>query len=688
MPERPFRRDSLDALRRRFELRDLTELALIAEELSYRTTRLAAALRTEVDVAIATLTPVQPVEPEPAPDAPLVFDVVQAGVVRAPVGDRVLVNAPPGTGKTAMACGRIAWLLDQDVPEHGIWLVSFTRTAVTELRTRIRSLAQNHTGIHGVVAGTIDARAWRIVNGFTAEGQSSLVSGYDYTIAAATRLLENPTHDLRERLNEVRQLIVDEAQDLVGERAHLVELLIRQAPQSAGVVVLCDEAQAIYGFSEDQEQPPENGARASLVESLRREMAQPFREVTLSQVYRTRSASLRQLYIGGREALLDAITREPGGAPSVMRDQIETLRDGPVDAEHGLPGLHDLLLYRSRIEALDEATRFASAYGQMRLRTSGLTRCIHPWIGILLATFQGERLSKAELDERWPQVETALGLNAPDADAAWTLLIEFARERTGVGIAALREVLGRSTPPDGFLTPEFGFSGPIFSTIHASKGREADDVRLYMTAIKDWPDAQAAEEARVLFVGASRARRSLRASRGRGSFAARLESGRAVRSVSNDRPRKARVEIGRDGDVDPIAPVHRKLTPNAAAAISRFTTLVARATAVTSCRAVCAGADAAYRYELITKPGDPLGEITFGSLTSRVNADLFGAAERLWDTRRVRLADYIDHLLWVGARTVALPVGDARLDDAHAPFARSGFWLAPIVVGLPTVPFF
>jgi superfamily I DNA/RNA helicase len=59
--------------------------------------------------------------------------------VGRPPTARVLVDAGPGTGKTHVACTRVAALIADGVPAARIWLISFTRTAVVEIRNRIAS---------------------------------------------------------------------------------------------------------------------------------------------------------------------------------------------------------------------------------------------------------------------------------------------------------------------------------------------------------------------------------------------------------------------------------------------------------------------------------------------------------------------------------------------------------------------
>ena len=86
-------------------------------------------------------------------------------------------------------------------------------------------------------------------------------------------------------------------------------------------------------------------------------------------------------------------------------------------------------------------------------------------------------------------------------------------------------------------------------TIHASKGREADNVRLFVNE-KENPestDEEKAEETRILFVGASRAKQNLSVGKGYVFGGSTLDG----RSFKRNRGKlKAQVEIGKDGDFD------------------------------------------------------------------------------------------------------------------------------------------
>lgn len=82
----------------------------------------------------------------------------QVSVIESNAAIRTLIQAGPGTGKTATACSRIAWMISSsDIDPSEIWLISFTRTAIHELRSRISSFLKNPSDVHGLRIATIDS---------------------------------------------------------------------------------------------------------------------------------------------------------------------------------------------------------------------------------------------------------------------------------------------------------------------------------------------------------------------------------------------------------------------------------------------------------------------------------------------------------------------------------------------------
>ncbi len=189
-----------------------------------------------------TATPVIPPEK-------IEWDEKQTNVIEQPRTARILVDAGPGTGKTAVACARAAKLIEKGLEPGNLWIISFTRTAVYEVRSRIRSYVKSPGLAAAVSIATIDSHAWALHSGF--EKNAKLSGLYDDNIENVLDKLETDL-DLMEFLESIEHLIVDEAQDVIGIRADFVDALINRLPKSCGITVFSDRAQSIYDWAEEE----------------------------------------------------------------------------------------------------------------------------------------------------------------------------------------------------------------------------------------------------------------------------------------------------------------------------------------------------------------------------------------------------------------------------------------------------
>ena len=218
---------------------------------------------------------------------------MQRGVIEAPPDARLLVGAGPGTGKTAVACMRIAHLIANEGLDPGvIWLVSFTRTAVAEIRDRIAGHLKDPEDAYAVNLATLDSYAWSIHSGF---GNSGFPASYEENIDSVLQLVQSD-EDVADYLETVEHLVVDEAQDIVGSRADLVVELIRKLRSDTGVTVFADDAQAIYGFADQQEARANDEREPPLSGDIRAGSAGAFTETELLTVHRTSSPKLKKLF--------------------------------------------------------------------------------------------------------------------------------------------------------------------------------------------------------------------------------------------------------------------------------------------------------------------------------------------------------------------------------------------------------
>jgi hypothetical protein len=617
-------------------------------------------------------------------------------VIFAPPSSWQLVVAGPGAGKSAVACQRIANLIDDGLPAARILLISFTRTAVAELRDRIVSYAVAGERARSVRISTIDSHAWSLRSNIDAEPLPPNLGNdsYELGIKRTLELFRARQPDLLDFIAQFEHLILDEAQDVTSVRADLIIEILKTLSPECGVTILADPAQSIYEFTTDG--GDDAAAGTLLLDRLRSECPRPLVQRALKNVHRIKDTALTELFLRTRKEIelaenarghvsrVRKIIRETCGknvgvtTHESLAEFLSTARDPSM-----------LVLFRRRADVL-----FASSYCSLtglehRLRMSDLPVVVRPWIGWLFGEVVKDFLGRAEYDALW---ESRASIASPpfageSRDACWTLLHRLcaASRPNALDLVHLRGIVARNRPPIELCFPEVGNTGPILGTIHASKGREADSVVLVMphqaheeATEPDASNSQEFEEARVYYVGATRARKMLAVAGSKVLGVGYLDSKRVYRGYGNMR---AQLEVGRDGDVDKLAHLgwfEPLLLQHALATrVGRTTPLVAR---------VIPEADYALRLILEDKGSDGvIRYLDVGQLSKGFQADLNKLWGRLDVDRRLKPAEMIRHLYLVAVGTIGLQ--DHERSSVGSPFDRSGLALAPVVKGFPMIQF-
>ena len=637
----------------------------------------------------------------------------QSEVIHAAAGSRFLVDAGPGTGKTAVACARIAYLVDQGLNASSILMFSFTRTAVAELRARMKSFTDNPE-IAAVRIATLDSQAWFFRYGTGADSES-LKGDFDCNISEAIRLLESGNDVLDEYISFTSHLIVDEAQDLTSIRAKFVAALIRKLQPSCGVTIFADPCQAIYGFTNDyNDSDSESG---TFLDSFGfDEMS--FDRRTLPKLHRTNRKDLIQAFSATRQTVANE-----GEYPMQV---VEKIQEYCYKLEEGLNesvGTDSLILYRRRAQALIDAQHYPYYH---RLRMSGLPMCIHPWIGAVFAKYTEPTISLEQFTELWDitiDIDSLLYKNIR-SDEAWNLLHDHASAKHGgISLIRLRELLCRTRPHADFLLPDCGMWGPIFSTIHGSKGREAQNVVLMLprnenSIVAPETDLHAVrknrEESRVYYVGVTRAKESLEYHDAKSLIgASSVNGGRVWHSYQRGRnkPATACVQFGMAGDIDETALVRRDFCESSQEAVANFEALLSLHRQYVNDAADMPPAmdlqleprevdgEQQWRYRLHHADAEGTSDQIYGWLQASVGSELFTVAKemesRVYKTNLrppTRIAGYVNNddeyqpaLRMLGLRTVV--VSPENQDDLYEPFRSSGFMVAPIISGFPSIMF-
>ncbi|MFD0684065.1 UvrD-helicase domain-containing protein [Actinomadura fibrosa] len=419
----------------------------------------------------------------------------QRQVVEALAETRLLVTAPAGSGKTLSLIHRLAFLIEEEeLAPSEILVLSFSRAAVGEVRERLAGFG---TAAVQVDVRTFDSYATWLLSAVDPDGSWQRL-GFGPRIREATRLIkEDP--NVGELVGEIRHLVVDEVQDLVGERAELVLALLDS--ELEGFTLIGDPAQGIYGFQLDDPQERLEGA-ARLYAEVRERFKDDLEEVALKGNFRARESEARvALPYGGSLGAVDAPFSE------IQRRLRTALMSGDSlgTIDQAAPVLARMagttaMLCRSNDEVLLVSRRLHDLGVPHRLQRSAQDKAIPSWVGSLFR----------ELDSKQPkknEVLDVLGGAGADPEVFWELLrrIDRGRRDQTLDLPAIRKRLVRGDLPDELSRQTSG--GLLISTVHRVKGLEFDQVIVVDPgdAPEDDPVEQA-ERARLLYVAMTRPR--------------------------------------------------------------------------------------------------------------------------------------------------------------------------------------
>ncbi|MGV9813632.1 UvrD-helicase domain-containing protein [Streptomyces cellulosae] len=450
-------------------------------------------------------------------DSPPLTDE-QRAVVEQPWDARVLVTAGAGAGKTHTLVRRLDALCGHENPDEAldaaeILVLTFSRAAARELRERISRHGEHARRVR---AHTFDAWAYEVLHQAQPDGEWGALS-FDERIAAAARAIEKGALEVGDAVPPAH-VVIDEVQDLLGERRELVETLLDRYQESCGFTVVGDAAQSVYGFqiADPSERADETGR---FFDWLRCSYPDDLVELRLTRNFRAGTKEAQVALAHGPR--LQQLT-DPDEAATLYEELRDLLLDptnasGDLNDEFTLNGLRDLadtcaILTRDNQEALVVSGLLHTHGVEHRLRRPLEERPVPHWVAELLRRTEASSLS----EDRFRSLLVGIPLpHEPNADALWTALRRVSRGpgRGGIDLERLRRAVADGRFPDEAADPET--ARIVVSTVHRAKGLEFDRVIVLTPPTvaelhKRYGDElDLPAEARALYVAMTRVRQDL-----------------------------------------------------------------------------------------------------------------------------------------------------------------------------------
>ncbi|WP_093803518.1 UvrD-helicase domain-containing protein [Streptomyces sp. Wb2n-11] len=442
----------------------------------------------------------------------------QQAVVEQPWDARVLVTAGAGAGKTHTLVRRLDALMrdDEEVLEaREILVLSFSRAAVRELRQRITLHAKEARRVR---VQTFDSWAYALLNSAYPDEEWSRYSFEDRIREATGAIIRGAVED--SEIGAPAHVVIDEVQDLVGDRRDMVETLLDHFQDGCGFTVVGDGAQAIFGF---QVSDPDTRAAETnyFFDWLRNSYADDLIELHLPANFRANTEEARTaLSLGPTLQRLSSDTAESGTAgEAVHRELRERLLGCPafgnLDEPFTIDSLRDFtgscaILCRDNRQALALSESLFQKGVHHRMQQSLQDRPIPSWVAEVLRRTGSSALS----ENRFREILSDTRL-PPSTDPAllWRSLRGAARATRGLlDVAAVRRLVAEGRFPDDLADVE---PAPlVVSTVHRAKGLEFDRVIVVepptmVELRKQHTHVDPAAEARALYVAMTRPRDDL-----------------------------------------------------------------------------------------------------------------------------------------------------------------------------------
>ena len=419
------------------------------------------------------------------------LDDAQLRVVEADADERLLVIAGAGQGKTEVVASRLVHLIDDEdlSPSVELLVLSFSRAAVHAVKSRVAS-----RDVAEINVRTFDSFAGQVL----LEAGLEPTGSFDERIRQATRWLEQQD-ETPELIADLRHVVIDEVQDLVGDRVNFVLTILDHLDEDAGLTALGDPLQGVYDFVLLESQ-----SKTTFDEFFSR-LGDRYKttRVALSENYRARGEDC--IRVAGLAAELRDLDDE--AALEHLRAFSATLPHMDRVADWSFLDLYagrSAVLCRSNGEVLRTSRALIEQGIRHAVRRPAEAFGASKWLAQALAELPGPLVAQSEVEAA--VAERIVGIGTDDA---WHLLKaaeNSSRNQQQLNLERLRARVRSAAVP---LSLTQGDDADIIvSTIHRAKGLEFDNVFIVDSGYEA-DDEDLSARVRRDYVALSRARDSI-----------------------------------------------------------------------------------------------------------------------------------------------------------------------------------
>ncbi|MBP1159814.1 DNA helicase-2/ATP-dependent DNA helicase PcrA [Rhodococcus sp. PvR099] len=490
------------------------------------------------------------------------------------------------------------------------------------------------------------------------------VGSFEARIRQATKVLVE-SDETPFDVESLRHVVMDEVQDLVGDRADFVLALLRRLDPDVGVTALGDPLQGIYDFQLDESRSKTSSQQ--VFEALRDEFGA--RTVGLGENYRARGADPRAVVELGYRLRDMSEAHEAEAALSEFESKLLPL--GEIDE------WADMLSVDGATTAVLCATNGEVLRVSKYLNENGIRHAVRrqaqdfgaaKWVAQALGSLDGVVVRRSEVEEALERI-----LGEERGDDAWYLLKAAegdARRIDALNVARIRALVKSGALPLTLTEPDA--SNVIVSTVHRAKGLEFDRVFLVDRAFT-WEDEDAWAAVRSRYVALSRAKDTIHLCELPRTYALYQDMhwlpGRIQERVNNRKTKKKRTKAVEFQCRDVEVEVPASIEDNANVVQNNLLSEDLVGAPVEAVLDVAQSTEDLPSYVLRTEDGRVVGRTSEGFNESFVKA--FSMRGGSWPAT-------LSGLSVVSVETVA---GDPRRSQ-ELDVSTSGLWLAPRVIGL------